>query len=73
MAKRITYDVPIGMSAQLRESVTAWARHFNQPRSEYCREIIERHQKRVGLFPPAQSENAEINSPGNPLEFNPSN
>jgi predicted DNA-binding protein len=70
MAKRITYDVPIGMSVPLRQSVTAWARHLNKPRSEYCREILEKHQRRIGYFPPApientveQTANSEVNSP----------
>jgi hypothetical protein len=73
MAKRILFDVTIGMSPQLRSSVDAWARHLNKPRSEYVREIIARHQKRIGYLPPTQSENAEINPPENPLQVNPSN
>jgi len=65
MAKRITHDVPIGMSTSLLQSVDAWAKYLNQPRSEYCREIIARHQHRIGYFP---EENADTKpSPMNPL------
>jgi hypothetical protein len=73
MAKRIEYDITIGVSSALRDSVDAWARHLNKPRSEYVREIIARHQKRVGLFPPTQPEAAELIPPENPLAITPSN
>jgi hypothetical protein len=73
MVARIKFDVTIGMTPALRDSVDAWARHLNKPRSEYVREIIERHQKRIGLFPPTQSETPEINPSENPLAINPSN
>jgi hypothetical protein len=73
MVARIKFDVTIGMSPALRDSVDAWARALNKPRSEYCREILERHQKRVGYSPPAQSENTEINPLANPIAINPSN
>jgi hypothetical protein len=72
MVARILFDTTIGMSPQLRDSVDAWARHLNKPRSEYCREIIERHQKRIGLLPPAQPKDVEINPPINPLDIIPS-
>jgi predicted DNA-binding protein len=66
MAKRITHDIPIGMSMTLLQSVNAWARHFNKPRSEYCREILERHQQRIGFFPKeTDTESPAINQ--NPL------
>jgi predicted DNA-binding protein len=73
MVARITHDTTIGMSAELLASVDAWAAFKNQPRSEFCREIIKNHIKRVGLFPPAQSKGAEINPPENPLAINPGN
>jgi len=57
MVARIKFDVPIGMSEQLRSSINAWAKQKNKPRSEYCREILERYQKRIGYFPPAAPEN----------------
>ena len=52
MVARIKYDTTIGMTPALLESVDAWCRHLQVPRSEYCRNIIERHQRRIGLFPP---------------------
>jgi hypothetical protein len=64
MAKRIVYDCPIGLSAPLLQSIDAWSRHLNKPRSEYCREILERHQHRIGFFP---KENDDTEITNNPL------
>jgi hypothetical protein len=65
MAKRIVFDMPIGVSERLLASITAWSRFYNQPRSEFCRNILERHIRRIGTFPPARPENP-FEQPENP-------
>jgi hypothetical protein len=67
MAKRIVYDVPIGVGERLLASINAWADYLNQPRSEYCRNILERHQKRIGIFPPPPPANPFEQSDNSPM------
>jgi hypothetical protein len=73
MVARIKADMTIGVSLELRDSLVAWARHLSMPNSEYCRKILERHQRRIGYLPPAQSENVETNPPITPFQITPSN